>query len=506
MRSKPARSAGDVKRERTRAVLLSAARAKFTEHGWHHTRMDDVARAAGVSSATAYNHFKSKQILMGFVYRPLIGRLSEAVKSTLEVDSDPVDVILRHFYDLVALARRWHRLTEALVAAMKEQTLRHGTVSAEFDEADVRHLVPLCTMLADLMEHGQKHGVLRSGPSVIKGAAFYTDALLHQALNLHEESAHDTALNMLDQLLSTWAANPGSSSDRASITVASDRMGEEDLSWVLHRLMRLAADGSRRALANDSLTREYLEAGLRLSTIADGPGTFLGLPSEREICQETERAGRAPGNEEDFRTRWPSRDDFALDLLAYALWARHGRPGSIGRSADLISNAVDPVQGAQEASCQELASLLENPAMGLSLVATAMADRFPELKATAGSARSAVRQRWIPIYEEMLAVNAVGLRPGVTVEDLADILAVTVEGVAFRALSGPAEDRERLELTLRKAVLAVLVSTVDSGDDLSLDEHLRRIIRSPPATSDLHHTGTAGPRAARRTPAGPGEL
>ncbi|MEU8402959.1 hypothetical protein AB0C28_47915 [Nonomuraea sp. NPDC048892] len=73
------------------------------------------------------------------------------------------------------------------------------------------------------------------------------------------------------------------------------------------------------------------------------------------------------------------------------------------------------------------------------------------------------------------------LRPDITLEDLADILSVTVEGVAFRALSGPAEDYERLERTLRKAVLAVLVSTVNvnRGDDLSLDEQPRRIILVP---------------------------
>ncbi|WP_431921238.1 TetR/AcrR family transcriptional regulator [Nonomuraea jabiensis] len=481
-KSNAVRSAGDVKRERTRAVLLGAARALFTERGWYRTRIEDVAAAAGVSAATAYNHFKSKQILMGSVYRPLVGRLSKSVELALGDESDPVDAILRHFYDVAALARRRQRLTESLVAAMHEQTIRHGQVTAEPDEADVRHLVPLYTMLARLMEHGQRRGVLRSGPSVIAGAAFCTDTLLHHALNLHEESAHDTALNMLDQLLSRWAVNSNISRDRASIDVAPDRKGEEDLSLVLHRLMRQEADESRRALANDVLTREYLEAGLRLSVaehIADGPGSYFELPSENEIFKEVEQGGRAVGDEQEFRERWPSRDDFVLDLLAYALWIRHWRPDSVGRSADLISNAVDPVRGAQEVSSQELASILENPAMGLSLMATAVAHRFPELKTTTGSARRAVRQKWIPIYEEMLAVNDLKLRPDITIEDLADILSVTVEGVAFRALSGPPEDHERLRLTLRKAVLAVLVSTVDPGDDLNLDEVLWRLMAVP---------------------------
>ncbi|MEV1001760.1 hypothetical protein [Nonomuraea sp. NPDC050202] len=79
----------------------------------------------------------------------------------------------------------------------------------------------------------------------------------------------------------------------------------------------------------------------------------------------------------------------------------------------------------------------------------------------------------------MLALNALELRPGITIEDLADILSVTIEGVALRALSGPPEEREQLRLTLRKAVLAVLVSSVNPGDGLCLDEVLWQLMAVP---------------------------
>ncbi|MFI9848097.1 TetR/AcrR family transcriptional regulator [Nonomuraea sp. NPDC051941] len=488
--TKPVQSAGDVKRARTRAALLNAARALFTERGWYRTRIEDVAKTAGVSAATAYNHFKSKQILMGFVYRPLVGRLLKSVERALKDDSDPMDAILRHFYDLAALARRRRQLTESLVAAMHEQTLKHGQVAVEPDEEDIRHLVPLYTMLADLMEHGRKRGLLRSGSSVIAGAIFYTDTLLHHALNLREESAHDTALLMLDQLLLRWAANPEVLSHHASITLDPDRQGEEDLSLVLHRLMRQGPRESRQSLANTALTREYLEAGLRLGvtqhaqhgdmgSVADALRPYWNLPPADETYREIERARRQAGDEQEFHDRWPAQDDFALDLLSYVLWTRYWRPESARKSAELISNAIDPVHAAQEVGNQELESILESPVIGLSFIATAAADRFPELKTTTGTARKAIRRKWAPIYEEMLAVNDLKLRPDISIEDLADILSIVVEGVASRVLSGPQEEGERLRGLLRKAVLAVLVSAVDSGDDLKLEDLLRRFIVAP---------------------------
>jgi AcrR family transcriptional regulator len=44
--------------------ILEAARASFLEHGYERTSMDSVARDAGVSKATVYVHFSSKQALL----------------------------------------------------------------------------------------------------------------------------------------------------------------------------------------------------------------------------------------------------------------------------------------------------------------------------------------------------------------------------------------------------------------------------------------------------------
>ena len=68
----PRARAAQTKRDRTRRALLDAADATFGSRGWANTRMEDVAAAAGVSAATAYNHFPSKHVLVGCVYSPLV--------------------------------------------------------------------------------------------------------------------------------------------------------------------------------------------------------------------------------------------------------------------------------------------------------------------------------------------------------------------------------------------------------------------------------------------------
>ena len=57
--------AARTKRDRTRAALLSAADPAFAARGWARTRVEDIASAAGVSNATAYNHFPTKHVLIG---------------------------------------------------------------------------------------------------------------------------------------------------------------------------------------------------------------------------------------------------------------------------------------------------------------------------------------------------------------------------------------------------------------------------------------------------------
>src|ERR1700676_1570258 len=71
-RSKPGKAAGRVRRRgapraqepaERRAAILDAALAEFAARGFADTRLDDVARHAGIAKGTIYLYFRDKENL-----------------------------------------------------------------------------------------------------------------------------------------------------------------------------------------------------------------------------------------------------------------------------------------------------------------------------------------------------------------------------------------------------------------------------------------------------------
>lgn len=60
----PSRSPGRPKDPAKRAAILDAAKTLFLQHGYHDIRMEQIARAAGVSKLTLYSHFGDKEGLL----------------------------------------------------------------------------------------------------------------------------------------------------------------------------------------------------------------------------------------------------------------------------------------------------------------------------------------------------------------------------------------------------------------------------------------------------------
>lgn len=478
--------------------MLSAARILFAERGWHATRVEDVAKMAGVSQATAYNHFRTKYALIGYVYAPLVRRIVAAVNQGIEDQVDPITVLLRYFSDLADLARRRRDLTKALFAAMQEQGLRKDDGAPArlegVDEDDLHGIVQLPDLLAKLIDYGRGRGTLLSRSPSVESGYYYTKALLDRALVFPEESAGETARILLAQLLSDEEHEGGP----AYAMQALEPSSADDLSLVLTRLMDDDPGPERRDLANDQLTRDYLEAGLRLSAqepafAKDGHTTDerVLLPyadlTEAAVIDEVNHRGSRQASRATLRYRWPNWTDYLIDLLAYSLWARYWQPSSRALSASIISRAIDPVQTAREVSQQELRASVDNPAMSLSLVAAATVRRHPELRETMGRVYGVVHEKWLPIYEEILSVNGLQLRPGIGIDEVVEIFAMLTEGAALRVHLDAASDPRQLEL-LSKAALAVLTACIDPGDGLSIEEVTRQFVHTP---EDLMQSGTA---------------
>lgn len=86
--------------DRTRAAVVEAAEAAFTEAGYTATTMADVAARSGVSEATVFLHFGSKAGLLSAVMRRYYDALAAACEEVAEGTPNPVE-------RLRALTRYW---------------------------------------------------------------------------------------------------------------------------------------------------------------------------------------------------------------------------------------------------------------------------------------------------------------------------------------------------------------------------------------------------------------
>src|SRR5215510_14122225 len=82
-----------------REAILSAALDEFAARGFAATRLDDVARRAGVAKGTIYLYFRDKESLFQDLVRSVIGPLLARFEAPAEIDI-PARVIAERVVDM----------------------------------------------------------------------------------------------------------------------------------------------------------------------------------------------------------------------------------------------------------------------------------------------------------------------------------------------------------------------------------------------------------------------
>ena len=145
----------DLKLHRQEEILAAAFKV-FAAHGYEATRMDEVARQAGIAKGTIYLYFRDKEQLFRAVVRSLVQKKFDAMAGSFQgtgeqllrellsrmygqiVRNDKVCAIVRL---LISEGGRFPQLTdiyhrEIIVPGMKalRHVLRKGVASGEFRE------------------------------------------------------------------------------------------------------------------------------------------------------------------------------------------------------------------------------------------------------------------------------------------------------------------------------------------------------------------------------------
>jgi AcrR family transcriptional regulator len=163
--------------ERPRALMASAMKL-LTRRGYRRIRVEDVAEDAGVSKATVYHYFTSKDDLLTQTVANRMAEKHASIGRRLAraggTPSDRLRLFLREFW-IVALTSHsglWQRLLVSEIV----------TEAPDVFAAWARGLVQRWRLVEQLIKEGQRTGEFRRDADAAVAARLILSALSYQAL------------------------------------------------------------------------------------------------------------------------------------------------------------------------------------------------------------------------------------------------------------------------------------------------------------------------------------
>jgi AcrR family transcriptional regulator len=136
------------RRQRTRDLLLDAAKDVFAQRGFEGASLEEIAEAAGYTRGAIYKHFGSKEELFLAVNKRWNESFLESFVESID-PSTPIEEL-----DLASLAKRWHEMQYsnphdfALGLEFNIFVLRHP----ETRERVAKQRLELARMIADFID------------------------------------------------------------------------------------------------------------------------------------------------------------------------------------------------------------------------------------------------------------------------------------------------------------------------------------------------------------------
>lgn len=154
-------------REERRVQLLEVAREVVLRHGYRKANLGDVAREAGVSRATVYNYFASKELLLRAIVAQEVEQLRAAVARELDLTAPPDQQLLAY-----VRARRRHikEIKEFYILAHHVTRDVMHIVQAEIET----HQAQERAYLVGLIQAGVRSGLFRPVDPQLMGTALFS--------------------------------------------------------------------------------------------------------------------------------------------------------------------------------------------------------------------------------------------------------------------------------------------------------------------------------------------
>jgi AcrR family transcriptional regulator len=147
----------DLSEERQKQIL-EAAVTEFARHGFHATRMEDIARTAGLSKGAVYLYYKSKDAIITALLRTLFAWELRGARAIVQGDGSATDRLL-------AITRMFADELERMQVAMPiflefyAVAFRQPAVREHIGEMYDEFRAPLATLMQQGIERGEFRSV-----------------------------------------------------------------------------------------------------------------------------------------------------------------------------------------------------------------------------------------------------------------------------------------------------------------------------------------------------------
>ncbi|HEV7129767.1 MAG TPA: TetR/AcrR family transcriptional regulator [Ktedonobacterales bacterium] len=143
----------DLSEERQKQIL-EAAITEFARHGFHATRMEDIARASGLSKGAVYLYYRSKDAIIAALLRTLFAWELRGARAVVEGAGSAAErlLALTHMFadELDRMVVAMPILLEFYAVAFRQSSVREhlGQMYEEFR-------APLAQLIQEGIEHGE---------------------------------------------------------------------------------------------------------------------------------------------------------------------------------------------------------------------------------------------------------------------------------------------------------------------------------------------------------------
>lgn len=177
--------------------ILRAAEELFSRFGADKVSMNDIARKAGVSQATIYNNFGSKESLVQNYHRTIVEKIAGSFRGILVMKKSWVDKFQGFLQSWIDIADRYKiEIEDSGVLgdpSLKSDTQSGGSIGGEIENS-----------VREFIKEGKEQGNLRpdlSDEAVITYIKFFQQGISNNQ-GIHERMLRDSRYS--DDLLSLF--------------------------------------------------------------------------------------------------------------------------------------------------------------------------------------------------------------------------------------------------------------------------------------------------------------